>query len=227
MRVHRDIMGSFVLGAGLALAGSADGAVVLVSQQREIQAKNSTIRSASDNSTAEWGASKVWYQSGTNGYWNGAAQYSTFLPDGSTALGESIYADGSTRSERMGSGGPAAGSTWTASSVFEFVFSVSESQFINIFATTEWTGSGLVQASLVNDGTGAGVWNLTGQGNENVLQTLAVGTYRFRVEASSSLDSAGNGGDSLFTFGIGFTPVPGPSALCLVAASAFLRRRRT
>ena len=227
MRVHRDIMGSFVLGAGLALAGSATADVVVLSQQRSVTAFAGSTRTASAPDTSDWSANKLFYQSGSNGYWNGAAQYSSFQPDGATALGQSVYAEGSTRSELAGSTGPARSATWTANSVFEFIFRVDTAQFINVFISADWTGSGSVQASLQNTGNSSVVWTLGGPGNENVNHQLAVGTYKFRVAASSSLDVAGNGGDSLYNLGIGFTPVPGPSALCLVAASAFLRRRRT
>jgi hypothetical protein len=111
--------------------------------------------------------------------------------------------------------------------VFEFVFRVDSVQFINVFISADWTGSGSVQASLESTSGGSPIWQLAGPGNENVIQQLAVGTYRFRLAANSSLDTAGLGGDSLFNLGIGFTPVPGPSALCMVALSGFLRRRRT
>jgi MYXO-CTERM domain-containing protein len=40
------------------------------------------------------------------------------------------------------------------------------------------------------------------------------------------MDATGLKGDSLYSMGVGFTAIPGPSALAAVALSAFLRRRR-
>ena len=227
MGIRRDILGLMLIGSGLAFETASSADVVLLSQQRTVTATATSVRTGSASDFSDWSSNKLFYQAGSAGYWIGAAQYSSFQPDGATAMGQSVYAEGSTRSELAGSSGPSRTSTWTASSVFEFVFRVDSVQFINVFISTNWTGSGSVQASLQNTGSGSMIWQLGGPGNENVMHQLAVGTYRFRVAASSSLDTVGNGGDSLYNLGIGFTPVPGPSALCMVALSAFLRRRRT
>ena len=227
MRVRRDIVAAFMLGSGLAFAAASSADVILVSQQRTVTASAASTRTGSAPDFSDWSTNKVFYQSGANGYWNGAAHYSSFQPDGATAQGQSVYAEGSTRSELAGGTGPTRTVAWTASSVFEFVFAVSAEQFINVFISTNWTGSGSVQGVLESTSGGAPIWQLGGPGNENVVQQLAVGTYRFRVSASSALDTAGNGGDSLYNLGIGFTPVPGPSALALISLNAFLRRRRT
>jgi hypothetical protein len=226
MGIRRDILGLMLIGSGLAFETASSADVVLLSQQRTVTATATSVRTGSASDFSDWSSNKLFYQSGSAGYWNGAAQYSSFQPDGATAMGQSVYAEGSTRSELAGSSGPSRTSTWTASSLFEFVFRVDSAQFINIFISADWTGSGSVQASLESTSGGSPIWQLAGPGNENVIQQLAVGTYRFRLAANSSLDTAGLGGDSLFNLGIGFTPVPGPSALCMVAVSAFLRRRR-
>lgn len=227
MRTHRDITILCLVTGSLGLAERAGADVVLLGQQRSVTATAASLRSAFATDFSDWSGNKLFYQSGANGYWNGAAQYSSFQPDGTTGLGQSVYAEGSTRSEIVGTGGATRGATWTASSVFEFTFRVDTAQFINVFISTDWTGSGSVQGTLENTGTGTQIWSLGGPGNENVVQQLGLGTYRFRVAASSSLDTAGNGGDSLFNLGVGFSAVPGPSALCTVALSALLRRRRT
>jgi hypothetical protein len=125
------------------------------------------------------------------------------------------------RSEAFGTFKPT--STWTASTVFKTSFQVATPHFINLFVSTNATGSGSV-AAILKQGTTT-IWSLTGVGNENVMKSLTAGTYTLELTAASSLDSAGNGGDALFQLGVGFA-VPGPSALCMVALSAFLRRRR-
>jgi hypothetical protein len=213
------------IGCGLGLASPALADVVLLTQERSVTATNgSTTRSSTSSGFADFSANRLFYLSGTNGYWNGAAQYSSFLPDGSTGTGQSIYAEGSARSEVFGT--VARSATWTASSVFKTSFQVgSTAQLINLFVSTNATGSGSVSASLKQGGTT--VWSLSGAGNENVSYTLASGTYTLELVAASSLDTVGNGGDALFQLGVGFSAIPGPSALCMVALSAFLRRRRT
>lgn len=223
MRKLRAITTLALIGCGLGLAQSATADVVLLSQERSVTAFNGTsTRSSTASGFSDFSANRLFYQSGTNGYWNGAAQYSTFLPDGSTGTGQSIYAEGSVRSEAFGTFKPA--STWNTSTVFKTTFQVASPHFINLFVSTNATGSGSVTASL-KQGTTT-VWSLTGAGNENVMKSLATGTYTLELTAASSLDTAGYGGDALFQMGVGFT-VPGPSALCMVALSAFLRRRRT
>ncbi|MFZ4721931.1 MAG: hypothetical protein ACOYMI_02135 [Phycisphaerales bacterium] len=225
MRNLRVITSLALIGCGLGLANTATADVVLLTQERSATAFNgTTTRSSSAAGFSDFSANRLFYQSGLNGYWNGAAQYSTFLPDGSTGTGQSIYAEGSVRSEAFGTFMPTT--TWTASTVFKTSFQVgSTSQFINLFVSTNASGSGSVMASL-KQGSST-LWTLTGAGNENVVRTLSAGTYTLELTAASSLDSAGLGGDALFQIGVGFSAVPGPSALCMVALSAFLRRRRT
>lgn len=224
MRNHRAITSLALIGCGLGLANSATADVVLLTQERSVTAFNGTsTRSSTAAGFSDFSANRLFYQSGANGYWNGAAQYSTFLPDGATGTGQSIYAEGSVRSEAFGTFKPAT--TWNTTTVFKTTFQVgSTAHFINLFVSTNATGSGSVSASL-KQGTSS-VWSLSGAGNENVIRTLTAGTYTLELTAASSLDSAGFGGDALFQIGVGFTPVPGPSALCMVALSAFLRRRR-
>lgn len=223
MRNRRAITSLALIGCGLGLAQSATADVVLLTQERTVTAFNGTsTRSSTAAGFSDFSANRLFYQSGTNGYWNGAAQYSTFLPDGSTGTGQSIYAEGSVRSEAFGTFKPA--STWNTSTVFKTTFQVASSHFINIFISTNATGSGSVTA-ILKKGSDS-VWSLSGAGNENVIKSLTTGTYTLELTAASSLDSAGLGGDALFQMGVGFT-VPGPSALCMVALSAFLRRRRT
>jgi hypothetical protein len=222
MRNLRVITTLALIGCGLGLANSATADVVLLTQERSATAFNgTTTRSSSAAGFSDFSANRVFQQSGTNGYWNGAAQYSTFLPDGATGTGQSIYAEGSVRSEAFGTFKPT--STWTASTVFKTSFQVATPHFINLFVSTNATGSGSV-AAILKQGTTT-IWSLTGVGNENVMKSLTAGTYTLELTAASSLDSAGNGGDALFQLGVGFA-VPGPSALCMVALSAFLRRRR-
>jgi septal ring-binding cell division protein DamX len=212
-----------LIGCGLGLANSATADVVLLTQERSATAFNgTTTRSSTAAGFSDFSANRLFYQSGTNGYWNGAAQYSTFLPDGATGTGQSIYAEGSVRSEAFGTFKPST--TWTTSTVFKTTFQVTTPHLMNIFVSTNATGSGSVMASL-KQGTSA-VWSLSGAGNENLVKSLSVGTYTLELTAASSLDSLGYGGDALFQMGVGFA-VPGPSALCMVALSAFLRRRRT
>jgi hypothetical protein len=225
MRSFRASTSLVLIGCGLGLTSSVLADVVLLTQERSVTATNgSTTRTSTASGFADFSANRLFYQSGINGYWNGAAQYSSFLPDGSTGTGQSIYAEGSARSEVFGT--VARTATWTASTVFKTSFQVgSTSQLINLFVSTNATGSGSVTASL-KQGTTT-VWSLAGAGNENVIRTLAAGTYTIELVAASSLDTAGYGGDALYQLGVGFSAVPGPSALCMVALSAFLRRRRT
>jgi hypothetical protein len=197
--------------------------VVLLSQQRSVTAVAASTRSSSASDFSDWSANRLFYQSGVNGYWNGAAQYSSFIPDGATATGQSVYAEGSVRSEVFGS--TTRASTWTANSTFKFSFRADTANLINIFTSTSATGSGSVVASLKKGGTT--IWTLSGNGNENVEFSLTTGIYDFELVAASSLDTAGNGGDGSYTLGIGFTTVPGPSAMAMVALSAFMRRRRS
>jgi len=220
---RRAITSLALLGCGLGLAQSATADVVLISQERSVTAFNGTsTRSSTAAGFSDFSANRLFYQSGANGYWNGAAQYSTFLPDGATGTGQSIYAEGSVRSEVFGT--VARSATWTASTVFKTTFRVDTPHTINLFVSTNATGSGSVTAVLKQGSIS--MWSLSGVGNENVIRSLSAGTYTLELTAASSLDTAGNGGDALFQMGVGFA-VPGPSALCMVALSAFLRRRRT
>lgn len=223
MRNRRAITSLALLGCGLGLAQSATADVVLISQERSVTAFNGTsTRSSTAAGFSDFSANRLFYQSGANGYWNGAAQYSTFLPDGATGTGQSIYAEGSARSEVFGT--VARSATWTASTVFKTTFQVLTPHAINLFVSTNATGSGSVTAILKKGSES--VWSLSSVGNENVIKSLSSGTYTLELTAASSLDTAGYGGDALFQMGVGFA-VPGPSALCMVALSAFLRRRRT
>ena len=211
-----------LIGCGLGLAQSATADVVLLSQERSVTAFNGTsTRSSTAAGFSDFSANRLFYQSGANGYWNGAAQYSTFLPDGSTGTGQSIYAEGSVRSEAFGTFKPAT--TWTTRTDFKTTFQVLTPHDINLFVSTNATGRSSVTAVLKQGSTS--IWSLAGAGNENVMKSLTVGIYTLEFTAESSLDSAGVGGDALFQMGVGFA-VPGPSALCMVALSAFLRRRR-
>jgi len=225
MRNLRAATSCVLIGCGLGLANTATADVVLLTQERTVTAFNgTTTRTSSGSAFSDFSANRLFYQSGSNFYWNGASQYSTFMPDGTTATGQSIWAEGSTRSEA--SSGMVRLNTWTATSVFKTSFQVGpDSQFINIFASTNATGSGSVTAVLKQGSTT--LWTLSDAGNENVVRTLGTGTYTLEVVAASSLDTAGNGGDSLYQLGVAFSTVPGPSAICMVALSAFLRRRRT
>lgn len=223
MRNRRAITSLALIGCGLGLAQSATADVVLLSQERSVTAFNGTsTRSSTAAGFSDFSANRLFYQSGANGYWNGAAQYSTFLPDGATGTGQSMYAEGSVRSEVFGT--VARSATWTASTVFKTTFQVLTPHAINLFVSTNATGSGSVTAILKKGSES--VWSLSGAGNENVIKSLSAGTYTLELTAASSLDTAGYGGDALFQMGVGFA-VPGPSALCMVALSAFLRRRRT
>ena len=224
MRNLRAATSCVLIGCGLGLANSASADVVLLTQERTVTAFNgSTTRTSSGSAFTDFTANRLFYQSGANSYWNGASQYSTFMPEGATATGQSIWAEGNTRSEVIGT--VVRFATWTATSVFKTSFQVgAQSQFINIFASTNATGSGSVTAVLKQGSTT--LWSLSGSGNENVVRTLGTGTYTIEIVAASSLDTLGYGGDSLYQFGVGFSTVPGPSALCMVALSAFLRRRR-
>jgi hypothetical protein len=222
MRKLRAAAPVFVLASGLGLVNEASADVVLLSQERSVFATTTSIRSTSATGFGDFSANRLFYQSGSPGYWNGAAQLSTYLPDGATGTGQSIYAEGSTRSEAVGSFVRSA--VWTATSTFKTSFRADLGHLMNIFVSTNRTGSGSVTASLKQGS--AVLWTLGGSGNENVSLALAAGTYDLEIVASSSLDTAGNGGDALFNMGVGFL-VPGPSALAMVALSVFLRRRRT
>ena len=222
MRNTRALSHIVVAGCTLGAAAAANADVVLLSQQRSVTAVAATTRSSSAPDFADWSANRMFYQSGVNGYWNGAAQYSSFQPDGATGLGQSVYAEGSARSDVFGS--TTRASTWTANSTFKFSFRADTAHLINIFTSTSAAGSGAVVASLKQGGTT--IWTLSGNGNENVEFSLGTGLYDFELVSSSSLDTAGNGGDSSYTLGIGFTTVPGPSGMAMIALNAFIRRRR-
>lgn len=223
MRTLRAALPIFVLGAGLGLANSATADVVLLSQTRSVTAIAQTTRTSSAPDLNDWSMNRLFYQSGVNGYWNGASQYSSFQPDGATARGQSVYAEGAVRSEVFGT--VSRSSTWSAESRFSMNFRADTAHLINIFVSTNATGTGLVTASLKQGGTT--VWSMSGAGNENVSQNLVVGQiYTLEVVASSTLATTGTGGDAVYNLGVGFA-VPGPSAMAMVALSAFLRRRRT
>lgn len=224
MRTLRAALPIFVLGAGLGLANSATADVVLLSQTRSVTAiAQGTTKTSSASDFSDWSMNRLFYQSGANGYWNGAAQYSTFLPDGATANGQSVYAEGSVRSEVFGT--VARTSTWSTESRFSMDFRADTAHLMNIFISSNASGTGLVGATLKQGATT--VWSMSAAGNENVSRNLTAGAvYTLEVIASSTLTTTGTGGDALYNLGVGFT-VPGPSAMAMVALSAFLRRRRT
>ena len=213
-----------LLGASLGLASAADAGVTLLSQFRSVEAVATSTRSESDVSTDDWSSNRLFYKAGTNGYWNGASQYSTFMPDGATDLGESMLVEGQTRSEGFGAFVPA--SSWSASTTFRSNFLVSEAQFIDIVFTSITHGTGVVTASLVNTGTSAVVWSGTGNDNAHAVRELAVGNYRLEIVASSSLLTSGQIGDTIFSLGVGFIPVPAPGAFALLATAGFFARGR-
>jgi len=213
-----------LLGAGLGLASAADAGVTLVSQFRSVEAVATSTRSASDDSTVDWSSNRLFYKAGTNGYWNGASQYSTFMPDGTTGLGEAMLVEGQTRSEGFGAFVPT--STWSASTTFLSNFLVSEAQFIDIVFTSTTHGTGSVLGSLVNTGTSAVVWSGTGNANVHEVRELAVGSYRLEIVASSSLLTSGQNGDPIYSLGVSFIAVPAPGAFALLATAGFLARGR-
>ena len=213
-----------LLGAGLGLASAADAGVTLVSQFRSVEAVATSTRSASDDSTVDWSSNRLFYKAGTNGYWNGASQYSTFMPDGTTGLGEAMLVEGQTRSEGFGAFVPT--STWSASTTFLSNFLVSEAQFIDIVFTSTTHGTGSVLGSLVNTGTSAVVWSGTGNDNVHAVHELAVGSYRLEIVASSSLRTSGQNGDTIYSLGVSFIAVPAPGAFALLATAGFLARGR-
>lgn len=224
MRTLRAALPIFVLGSGLGLAQSATADVVLLSQTRSVTAvAMGTTKTSSATNFSDWSMNRLYYLAGSPGYWNGAAQYSTFLPDGATGTGQSVYAEGSVRSEVFGS--VARTSAWSTESRFAMTFRADVAHLMNLFISTNATGTGAVTATLMQGGST--VWSMAALGNENVTRTLSAGlVYTLEVVASSTLATTGTGGDALYNLGVGFT-VPGPSALAMVALSAFLRRRRT
>ena len=224
MRTLRAALPIFVLGAGLGLANSATADVVLLSQTRSVTAiAMGSTKTSSATGFGDWSMNRLFYQSGTPGYWNGASQYSTFLPDGATGTGQSVYAEGSVRSEVLGT--VARTSTWSTESRFSMSFRADTAHAMDIFITSVASGTGYVTATLTQGATT--VWSMTSAGNENVMRNLTSGlVYTLELVASSTLATTGSGGDASYSLGVGFT-VPGPSALALISLSAFLRRRRT
>ena len=217
----------------MAVAGSAAAGVDLSSQARSVGVTwSGAAKGGSTTDFLEWSELALVFKSGGTGYWNSASQFSSFDPDnvgtvfangGSTS---SMYAEGATRSERNGTFTPAV--NWTATTSFKVSFTVGAiGEFMNIFWSADQTGSGSVVATLKTGSTT--VWQSDGTiHNENVMKTLSAGTsYTLEVVASSTLLTNGNGGDSQYNIGVGFETVPGPSALAMIAVSAFLRRRRT
>ena len=103
MRTLRAALPIFVLGAGLGLANSATADVVLLSQTRSVTAiAQGTTKNSSATNFSDWSMNRLFYQSGANGYWNGASHYSTFLPDGATGTGLSGYLSGTSGTKRAG-----------------------------------------------------------------------------------------------------------------------------
>ena len=226
MRTSRLMSHILIVGAGLGAAAAAEGSVVLLSQSRSISASATTTKSDSTTGTADWSSNKVFYLSGANGYWDGATQYSSFQPDSATGLGQSLMGQGSAKSVAYGTFKP--GTTWTASSSFQSDFRVAagDSQMADITMSIQATGAGAsVVASLMKGSTT--VWTYSANGDDLRSLTLDAGDYTFRVIASSSLTTAGVGSDAQYNFGVDFTSIPGPSAMAMVALSAFLRRRRS
>jgi hypothetical protein len=223
MRTLRAITSLALIGCGLGLAQTASADVVLLTQERSVTAFNGTTTRSSIAEGFSVSANRLFSQSSANGYWNGAAQYSTFLPDGSTGIGQSVFAEGSVRSEVFGT--VARTATSSTESRFSVSFRADTAQTVNVFISTNASGTGLFTAALKQGATT--VWSMSGAGNENVSKNLTVGAvYTLEVIASSTLTTTGSGGHALYNLGVGFT-VPGPSAVCMVALSAFLRRRRT
>jgi len=221
-----------VLGAALGATSVALGGVTLTSAYREVKAVGASgaIKQSDSSNLLDWSSTALFYKSGSLGYWNGASQYATFEPDGAASFGNSFVSEGSTRSEGFGAFVPT--STWTATSTFVVNFTVTAGnpQAIDLVFTTIERGSGYVIAHLRNMGTSTNLWAVasdSGDVDDHRNIDLAAGNYQIRIEAHSSMDATGLKGDTLYSMGVGFTAVPGPSALAAVAISAFLRRRRT
>ncbi|MBM4007177.1 MAG: hypothetical protein FJ292_06380 [Planctomycetes bacterium] len=65
-----------LIGCGLGLTNSATADVVLLTQERSAMAFNgTTTRSSTAAGFSDFSANRLFHQSGTNGYWNGASQY--------------------------------------------------------------------------------------------------------------------------------------------------------
>jgi len=226
MRTSRLVTYILIAGTGLGAAAAAEGSVVLLSQSRSISAVGTSTRSDATVGTADWSSNKLFSLSGANGYWNGAMQYSSFQPDGAAGLGEAISGQGSAKSVAYGTFKPST--TWSASSSFQSDFRVAAGtpQFADITMSIQATGAGAsVVASLMKGSTT--VWTFSSNGSDLRSLTLDAGDYTFTVIANSSLTTGGVGSDAQFSFGVGFMNVPGPSAMAMVALSAFLRRRRS
>jgi hypothetical protein len=103
---------------------------------------------------------------------------------------------------------------------------VSDAQFIDIVFTSVTHGNGSVTASLVDAGTGDVVWSGADDDNAHAVRMLAVGDYRLEIVASSSLLTSGQNGDTIYSLGVGFIPVPAPGAFSLLATAGFLARGR-
>jgi len=226
MRTSRLMSHILIAGTGLGAASAAHADVMLLSQSRSVTASSISTRTYASPSFADWSSNSLFSQSGANGYWNGATQYSSFLPDGSTGTGQSMFAQGSAKSVAYGTFKP--GTTWTASSSFQSDFRVASgnSQIADITMSIQATGAGAsVLASLMKGSTT--VWTYSGNGDDLRSLTLDAGDYTFKVVAVSSLTTSGVGSDAQYNFGVDFTNVPGPSAMAMIALSAFLRRRRS
>ena len=226
MRTSRLMCHILIAGTGLGAAAAAEGSVVLLSQSRSVTSVASSVRTYAAPSFADWSSNSLFSQSGANGYWNGATQYSTFLPDGSSGTGQSIFAQGLAKSIAYGAFKPST--VWTAASMFQsdFRVAVGNSQIADITVSIQATGLGAsVVASLMKGSTT--VWTYSANGSDLRSLTLDAGDYTLKVIAASSLTTAGVGGDAQYNLGVDFTNVPGPSAMAMVALSAFLRRRRT
>lgn len=226
MLTHRETLALAVIGAGLGVAASADAGVTLVSQSRTISVLGSSSKTDSTSGTGDWNSNRLFSQSGANGYWNGAYQYSSFQPDGTITLGEAMLVQATAKSVRFGTFAP--GSTWSASTLFQSTFSVGAiSQIMDLTMSVQLGGSGSsVTATLTRTG-GPTVWSFSSTGDDLQSLTLTTGTYQLSILASSTLTSSGVGGSSQFNFGANFANIPAPPALAMVAATAFLRRRRT
>lgn len=217
-----------VLGAGLGLSAQTLAGVTLTSGYREVKAVGAAgaVKQNQSLNLFDWSSTALFYKSGSAGYWNGASQYATFEPDGPDSYGNSFVAEGSTRSETFG---PLPSSEWSATSTFQVAFTVASAQTIDIVFTTRERNSGYVVAYLRAVG-GSDIWTVgadTGDVDQHVDFDLASGNYELQVVAHSTLSTSGVAGDTLYSLGVGFTAVPAPPAVALVAMSAFLRRRRT
>ncbi|NBX24610.1 MAG: hypothetical protein EBQ99_00925 [Planctomycetes bacterium] len=232
MLTEKALRTATVLGVALGATSMAMGGVTLTSAYREVKAVGAAgaIKQFDSSNLLDWSSTALFYKSGSTGYWNGASQYATFEPDGASSFGKSFVAEGSTRSEAFGTFSPT--STWTATSTFVVNFTVAagDPQSIDLVFTTIERNSGYVIAHLKNLGTSTNLWTVasdSGNVDDHQVLNLAAGNYQIRIEAQSSMDPTGLKGDTLYSMGVGFTAVPGPSALAAVAISAFLRRRRT